>query len=471
MKGRTIFGAYEPDKAPFLTDGLMDMANAYPRANGYKPVGSFEPVTPSLPAPFFGGGSFIASDHSGYLIAGTEKGLYRYLAGSWNTLLSLAFVSSRWRMTQFGDAAITVNGGVTNRVDLQLGTATALTGAPSARSVATVRDFVVYGQANGNGALVQWSGFNNETQNTPGQNQAGYQPMLTGGDIQNIAGGEYGLILQRNRIVRMTYTGDDFVWQFDEISPNIGCSSAGSMAQAGRQVFFLSDRGFMVCDGTDVRPIGNQRVDATIFELYSRQMLEGMYATVDPQRNVVAWAIPGSPGLLLIYDWVLDKWSPIRLNLAAAVAGYTQGTTLEQLDALYPLGIDSMPYSLDDSRWAGGDPLLIVVDDQNAVGTLSGDNLAAYFSTPLIQISDEMVRLRKVRPLADIQEGVSVTLDCRRRLGDGPMRATYTVMQSNGEMPVRASGRYVGFRLDMDAGINWSFSTGMEHVYEAGGGR
>jgi hypothetical protein len=52
-----------------------------------------------------------------------------------------------------------------------------------------------------------------------------------------------------------------------------GASSAGSIAQAGRLVFFLSDRGFMLTDGNDVKPIGAERIDRTFKEAYTARTL------------------------------------------------------------------------------------------------------------------------------------------------------------------------------------------------------
>lgn len=471
VKQRVIFGAYEPDKAQHLTDGLADMANAYPAANGYKPVGQFEAVTDPLPAKFNGGSAFVDSAETGTLLAGTTTNLYRYAAG-WSSVATGLALNNRWQFTQFGDVAIAVNGGPTYAVDLLAGTASAVSGAPSATSVATVRDFVVYGGANGNASLVQWSGFNDYTKNTPGQDQAGFQPMLDGGDVQAIAGGEYGLIIQRSAIRRMTYTGDQFVWQFDVIAPEVGAISKGSVAQSGRRVYFLSDRGFMFCDGTNVQPIGVERVDETFFKTYNRAQLDTMYAAVDPRRTTVAWLVPGAPGRLWVYNWTLDRWSIITLDAIAVFSGFTSSISLEQLNTLYPGGLETIPFSLDSTRFSGGDPLLLLVNAQSAVGALSGDNMAASFTTPYIEYSDgRQTRLRSVRPLTDAVDGLSITFNARQRLGDVTGLASRSMLMPSGDMPTRTVGRYIRSSLAMDAGTDWSFVQGFEPTYAIGGGR
>ncbi|MGJ3625959.1 hypothetical protein AB5I41_01480 [Sphingomonas sp. MMS24-JH45] len=150
-----------------------------------------------------GRAAFISTDGTAYLLAGTSNGLERFSGGGWSALLTAMSVADRWRFTQFGNFIVAVNGVDTKQVDLTSGAASDLAAAPYGNGVAVVGDFVVITQANGNRLLVQWSAFNDHTAWTAGVDQSGFQPMLTGGEIKGIAGGEYGVILQRFRLVRM----------------------------------------------------------------------------------------------------------------------------------------------------------------------------------------------------------------------------------------------------------------------------
>lgn len=473
MKQRLIFGPYEPDKAPYGASGMVDMGNAYVSTNGYRPVGQFSSFSPPLPQPFNGATAFVNSEGSGFLLAGSTDTLYRYSGLDWTTLGTGYAGSERWNFTQFGDVAVAVNGGVTQEVDLVSGAVSVVPDAPTAVCVTTVRDFVVYGQANGQTNMVQWSGFGNQDDNTPGVNQAGFQPMLVGGSVQGIAGGEYGIIVQRSRVVRMTYTGDpDVPFQFDEISANIGAVNRGSIAQAGRLVFFLSDRGYMVCDGNEVKPIGFQRVDDTFAGLYPRQSLNAMYSAIDPRRNVVAFLMPGAPGLTLLYDWAQDAWSNIRMNATAVFSGFSANLSLEALDTLYPGGIDTIPYSLDDPRFAGGDPLFLVVDQSNSLGTLSGPNMAAYFEMPYQEFSQgRRSRVSNSRPIGDCTAGLTLTLAGRLRLGDKDTNVITSTLTTSGRMPTRANNYFLSPRLDYAESAVWSYAIGQEFDVMLGGGR
>lgn len=473
MSVTVLLGAYEPDKPANRSSALVDMANAYPGANGYRPVGQFQAITAALPGPFSNATAFVASDGTGALIGATTSAIYRYSGTSWTALATGLTVPGRWSFTQFGDLAICVNGGTTKKVDLIANTIANVPGAPTALVVATVRDFVVYGQAGGDALMVQWSAFNDADGNTPGTDQAGFQPMLVGGHVMGIAGGEYGVIVQRGRVVRMSYTGDpDNPFQFDEISANIGAVSRGSITQVGRDVYFLSDEGFMRCDGNQVVPIGVERVDRTFSTTYPRSTLDQMYAAADPRRNIVSWTMPGAPGLTLLYDYALDRWSALRTYAKAAFSGFSSNLSLDDLDALYPGGLDTIPYSFDDPRFAGGDPLFLMVDETNVIGTLSGANMAASFTCPFQEmVPGYRTRVKKVRPLGDATSGLSVAFDCRARLGDAASATAFGTLMPSGLIPVRANARYIAPRLDFAAGAVWSYQQGLELDVASGGAR
>ncbi|ODU22778.1 MAG: hypothetical protein ABS87_01010 [Sphingomonas sp. SCN 67-18] len=473
MNPKVIFGPYEPDKPPHLHEGLTDLANVYPSSNGYRPVGALNPITPAIPGRFNSGAAYVASDGTASLIAGTASSLYRYSGGVWTEIASGLSGTEAWAFTQFGDLAIAVNGGTTMAVDLLTASAAPLGGSPpTATSVATVRDYVLYGQAGGEQNLVQWSGFNDATSNDPGVNQAGFQPMLEGGAVMGVVGGEYGIVIQRRRVVRVSATGDEFVFQFDPISDEIGAISEGSIAKSGRMIFFLSDKGFMRCDGNEVVPIGLERVDRTFFAMHPRSTLNQMVSAIDPRQNIVAWLMPGNPGRMWIYNWGIDRWAKLEIAAKGMFSGFTANITLEALDALYPGGLETIPYSLDDERWAGGDPLFLLVDQQDQICTLSGPNMAASITTPFVELIDRRrTRLRAVAPIGDMTSGVSIILDSRQRLGDRASEKKRSVMQASGLMPVRSNGLFIESRLEFDAGAQWTFAQGLEFFPAMGGAR
>lgn len=460
--------AWMPDQS--INSGVLIVAeNVYRATDGYRPIGSFLAGSDALPDTFDGGAAFISTTGTSYLLAGTPSTLSRYSAGGWVDLLDTLTVTNRWQFTQFGDFVIAVNGGDTQVVDLNAGTAGDLSGAPAFRCITVVGDYVVGGQAGGDILLVQWSAFNDHTGWTPGTNQSGFQPMLTGGEIMGLAGGEYGVILQRQRLVRMSRTGDaDAPFQFDEITPNIGCSSKGSIAQAGRSVFFLSDRGFMACeDGQLPVPIGNEQVDRDFQSQVPRDEWERLYAAVDPRNTLVWWMLPGNPGKCWIYNWTLKQWSFATFLCDGMFSGFTSSTDTDNTGIT---DIDADPsLTVDDPRFSGGAPRLFVVQSLK-IGTMEGPPLQGRVWMGFVEFTKDLVsRLRSVRPVGDMTEA-SCVLDCRQRLGDAENLRSVTGIRASGTMPIRHTGKYVATRLTIPS-HNWNYCRALEFEVSPGGRR
>lgn len=461
---------YRPDLPP--GDHLTIVTNAVPTsAEGYGPVRAFRPITPVLSA-ITGGNAFVGSNKTTAFLAGTQTDLYRYTGSAWSSVLS-GQNAGRWRFAQFGDNIMAANGGALVTYKLLDGTAALTAGSPPPASlVAVVRDYVVTA-GNPNSILtVSWSDFNNSENWSTGQ--ASSQDMLDGGEVMGLAGGEYGIVLQRNSIKRMSTTTAEvadvpLVFQFDEIASNVGCMAKGSVAQAGRLVFFLSERGFMVCDGNDAQPIGQDKVDATFFRTYSRQDIEaGIYAAVDPGRHVVYWSMPGTPGRLWAYHWTLGKWATIETDVRLVFSGFTANVSLDQIDALYG-NLDAVPVSLDDPLFAGGNPLLLIATTAGLVGTFGGDPLPATFRWCRMDLlGGNRARIRSALPFTDAPN-VTVTIRGRARSGDFGTVEGSGEMRANGTVPLRVNAREV--ETTMTIGGAWTYASGLALDYEDGGAR
>jgi hypothetical protein len=464
---------FAPDQT-IASGVLTDCRNAIPAADdSYRPLRAIATISDALAAAFNGGASAIAVDGTGYLLAGTATNLYKFNAGAWTSLVGSLTITSRWRFVQFGNYVVAVNGSATREINLATGADSAIAAAPDATSIAVVGDHVVVGQPDGAINEVSWCAFRNHTAWTPGTDQAGNQPFQTGGAVQGIAGGEYGIVLQRERIVRMSRTGDATApFQFDEVSANFGCSNGSTIAQAGRTVFFHSDRGFMALDnGQELRPIGSEKVDRSFEAEVGRDNFGAIYCAVDPVNKLVLWGVPGSPGKLWIYNFELDRWSTGVFAFTGFLAGFTTSTTLEALAVTYT-DLDAMTISLDDARWSGGHPRLYFVDADRKIGTLTGDTLPAQFKMAFAElVAGQRATVSAVRPITDATEGVTVTLDARARLGDAQNTVSHGTILPSGVIPIRSSGRYHAPTLQFDAGAAWSYARGLEIECQAGGSR
>lgn len=471
---RNVFAMppYLPDQSA-VSGGLQTAENVYPKIDGYGPVSGFTGFSDALGAAFKGGASFIAGDGTSSLLVGTAAGLVKYAGGAWTDLVTSMTVSGQWRFAQFGNYVIAVNGVETKVVDLAAGTASALAGAPAGVAIGVVGDYVVILQDSGDLLGVYNSAFNDHTDWTPSSTTgAAIQPMLTGGECMGFAGGEYGVILQRQRVVRMTRTGDNTAaFQYDEITPNVGCASKASVIAVGRTVYFLADRGFMAMeDGQALRAVGSEKVDRTFASEVPRDDWERLFVAHDPQSKVVVWCVPGTPGKLWIYNYELDRWTTAKLNMDGVFSGFTSSTDLETLAATYT-DLDAMTISLDDPRWAGGNPRLYCVQD-SVVGTFFGTKLQATLEGSFTEmVPGRVTRMIAARPVCDATSGLTLKIDARARLGDAANVTTATDLRTSGIIPLRCSGRYTKTTLQFAQGTDWNYISAVEFEYEAGGER
>lgn len=454
------FGEWRPDTPH--TD-LIECENVLPTHEGYGPIGSFAQLTDALGGQFYGGGAFIASDGTSNFIAGTPAGLYRWSSGSWSTLITQA-ATVRWRFAQFGDNLICVSGGAMVNVDLAAGTAATVSGAPTAIDCATLRDFVIVAQPDGDLLSVQWSAFNDVTGWTAGTDQSDIQPLPSGGEVMAVVGGEYGLVFQKKAIQRLTYVGDDIVFQRDEVSSEVGTMATGSVVKAGSMVFFLSERGFMVTGGGEPEPIGEGKIDKTFFAKYSRSDIEdNISAAIDPRRSVVFWSMPGG---LWAYHWLLKRWTYIKGDFQGVFSAFTANISLEGVDVIYTTGVDNVPVSLDSPEFAGGNPLLVVANSGKELGTLTGNHLEGKITAQWVEPAKRL-RSRLIGMRVHGDGPVSGKVDARLNLDDDPNVITAAGERVNGWMPIRANGRF--YKPTVTTIGNFTHLEGVDFdIYKAG---
>lgn len=470
---RIMFGGWEPDKPPHLSNALTVCRNVYPGPNGYRPLKQFVPTSGgTLPAPSLGADSFTSPQGMSSIIAGTQTGLYRAQLSGWKQIGSGygTQADGRWRFAQFGGLAIATNGSdPIAKIDLTSFVTALLGGSPpKAKLLAVVKDFLVGGVLNGDTQTLGWSGINDAEFWTFGQNQSDYQIMPSGGDINGLFGGEYGLVLQRSRISRMTYVGDNLVFQFDEISSNVGCATPNSVAQWGALGFFLSDTGFMMWDGSSLRPIGQERIDRTFLSMYAHTSLARMTTAIDPINNIVAWSMQDRT---FIYNWSLDRWSMTDQAITTLFSGVSRDIALDELDQPFPI-LDGVPYSFDDPYFKGGDPRFYVLDNQNRLGTLTGDTMQVEFGGAKMELAEgREARIQIVRPISDVEYGINLTVKTSARLGAAQDASMYFGISDSGDIMVRDRGRFAQIDMTLDAGANFGFMQGVDLVLARGAKR
>jgi hypothetical protein len=459
------FQEWLPDQPSYNSNGILVAQNVYPGARGYRPVGQFVQTVPAGVADFKGAATFTAPRGDNVIVGGTTTNLYRVVSGAWSSIATGYNTPSShsWQFAQFGGLAIATNGAnLMQKIDLESGTVSDLGGSPpTLRVLAVVKDFLVGGVVDERANEIAWCAINNAEDWTFGQNQSDYQIMPSGGDVNGIFGGEFGLILQRNRITRMDYVGGNEIFVINEVSTNFGCVHPNTVVQHGQIGCFLSDNGFMLWDGAQLKPIGSERIDRYFRSLYGRSVWPSMSAAVDVRNQCFKWSTGDK---IFCYHYLLDRWSVINQAAQVIFSGVTRSISIDEDDGV--TGDSNLDtgglISLDDPSYQGGESAFYVINTSRVLGTLTGTPMAATLTLPDFELSrDRETNLRSIRPDTDATSGITLSISLRSRLGDAVTTTDYTSLQSNGDMPVRERGRYCRLSMTLAAGTTWTYAQGL----------
>lgn len=464
-----------PDAAALGNPGALIADNVLPAPTGFRPLRSLAPATDATDDRPRGALSVVDDDGTTYSYAGDETKLYRLAGSSWTDASGATYTTGaqeRWEFVRWRDQVLATNfSDVPQTIDIAGSTFSALTSAFKARHLAVVRDYAVaantWDATDGNIIdRVRWSAFNDPADWTVSSvTGSDVRDLKVGGAIQRVLGGEYGVIVSERSVFRMTFTGAPTYFQIEEVLPGFGAVSPGAVAQHGDRVFFLSENGFvMLTDGATPSFIGSGRVDRTVLQDLDFSNADRMSAAVDAKGSRVIWSYPGSgtsgrPNRLVIYDWVLDRWSSgtVDLELLWRPAGIS--VTLEGVDS-YDDNLDTLDISLDDDFWKGDSPRIGAFGADFKLSFFSGATLPAQLVTREVEPNaGQRTSLTAIRALVD-GGSVSVRVGSRSSMASAVTYTSASTPRDTGRIPVRVSGRYL--RTEMNLSGDWTDALGVQ---------
>ena len=467
---RLILGEWLPDQ-PGLVNALSDAKNVIAQQVGYGPMPSAVEISDAADDTTLSS-LYAAKDPDGdtILFAAGNEAVYTISGiGAMTDVSGETYdANARVRFTQFGNNIIFTNNGQPLQ-SYVMGSSSAFAdlsaNAPIAKYITVVRDFVVVANTYEDGAQqqfrVRWSDLNDETEwTTSDTTQADFQDIPDGGQIMGIRGGEFGIILLERGIVRMSYIGTPFIFQFDNISRGKGCLSSGSIAQYQGVTFFLSDDGFYMCDGQQVTPIGAEKIDRWFFANANENEINDMSAAVDPVRKTIIWNFKNNSGFYsqLIYNFKVGNWTYADQQLDYVADASTSAVTLEELDSISS-SLDSITQSLDSITYIGGRYFLGGIKDAK-VYALTGSPATGVISSGDIDAGANSV-ITLARPQVDNGSG-SVAVASRRLLSEIPTFGTLVAADSENRVPLRSAGRYHRIKLT-PTGDNWTTAIAVDY--------
>ena len=219
------FGEWLPDQSDLGNSGVLEAKNVLPSQRGYKPVKGISTISNAADNYLRGMFATRKQDNTVQLFAGDSAKLYKYASSdsdldsvstSGNYTLGLTDV---WKFVQFGNSIIASSGHNQALQEFNVESSSnfdPISGAPAAKHLAVVRDFVVTGNVKYSGNThtnrIYFGGINSVTDWTIGTNQTDIQDIPDAGEITGLVGGNIGVILLERGVARIEYVGSPTIF-------------------------------------------------------------------------------------------------------------------------------------------------------------------------------------------------------------------------------------------------------------------
>lgn len=291
----------------------------------------------------------------------------------------------------------------------------------------------------------QWSGIGNPTLwPTPQTNAAlavlsGYNDLdPSAGQVMAITGyPQYALVFQRYAITRASFIGGQTTWQWQPFEFKRGLIGHGAFVKVGASVYFLSDEGLFVTDGSNVSPVGtdaqnDQGIDGWFRKNVNYAALDAIRMAFDAATKSIWMAIPTgtstAPDTLLSFNLIAGKWSR---NVIPSQCIWT-----------WDNGTDGNPGTIQS---------LGLFDNTNSPAALTGPPLPCFVETQDMWDATGSFRiLTGAFPLYESPTGsVTMTVGVRDSLAQPVTYADTQPVDAFSQMsPIIGDGRFIRIRLD-----------------------
>jgi hypothetical protein len=276
------------------------------------------------------------------------------------------------------------------------------------------------------------------------------------------------VILQDSAIRRMTYVpGSPVIFQIERISQDKGLFGPYSLVRAGERIFFFSAQGFHRIDPSGFpTPIGRERVDRSFFADLDKANLQLFVGAADPRNSRILWAYKSANGTsnqfdkILVYDWVLDRFTPIKIRGEYLLQLSQPGLTLENLDTI-SASLDALTTSLDDFS-TSTTPEIATFDPAHMLNFFRGGNLEATLDTAEQGTDGARIKVKGFRPITDAPR-LYGSVSFRDTQQAAPVFTGESLINAlTGRVNLLKSTRYARARCRIPAGTAWTFIAGIE---------
>lgn len=474
-------GPYLPDLAKYSHPGCTRAENCYPRASGFGPFFGLVSTSDTFSETPLGSRQFFRNDGSVIAVVGgaTKLGVRTGSGVTETTGYTTVSNEERWRFERFGDLVIAVS--PTNApqylsdIDSDTSFSDLPGSPPTAEVVGRVGDHLVLGNISGSPSRVQWSNTNDPTgtwDTDQGDLSGSFDLDARYGDVTGIvrsAGGS-GIVFQERAVWLMQFVGAPLGFRFSEISLDNGCPAPDSIVTVGSSVFYLSQDGFYVTNGSSVDRIGEDRVDRTFLSEVSGTYIGLTQGAINWDENAIVWSYvtgetPTSYSAQVIFSFALNQWSSARQSCYGTISLKQDDVTLGDLDALYA-NIGAIDLALGTQEWRGKSNILSAWYDNSGTATLgrfTGTALEATFEKGLLQVvPGQTTTVTGLGPIIENEsQNTQTQVIVHDRIPSVDRVSTATTIGVDGFCPHKINGRYISPRMIIPAGASWDNATGV----------
>lgn len=415
------FQGYAPDLAPETEGIITDCDRVIPYSDGYAAQGSLTTITGSTVLSGAARGFAVVRklDNSRRVFASTSTAIYELDSGGWTDRSDTGGydlttdTEIRARFAQFGNVTISAVGH-NNRIQSSTsGAFAAITGAPKAKVIETVNNFVFafnyVDDTHGLGTRENgwWcSALGDETDWTPdvanqcvaGQFIESPGPVLGAKRLGPV------IVAYKERSAFIgEYVGVPAVWAWRQLPGEVGALSQECIVSIGTAHYFVGQEDFWMFDGSRFVPIGTP-LRNTFFNDLDQQYKRLVWGAHDKKNTLIYWFYPssGSEGVLdscIVYNYKTDKWGRSDATIEAAADYVDVGITYDTLGTYYSTYSDFPTTGTYDNTFPVLDQNTIAVfNSSHYMATFTGSPTVSSITTHHIGDMTSFSTLTKVRP-------------------------------------------------------------------------
>ena len=264
------------------------------------------------------------------------------------------------------------------------------------------------------------------------------------------------------------YVGTPLIYQIDLVETSRGCKYKNSVTNIGKTTFFISDDGFFSFDGRASIPIGSEKVNRWWMNDVDNSKTDKMSAAVDPINQIVCWSYvsndstDGEPDKIIIYNYVLARWSIAHVQAELIAPFFTTGLSMEGLDNIN-IDMDSIT-GLLDVIYKGGS-FLFGGALNSKIQAFSGSVLNATIETAEFSLTkDRHTVVTRTVPAFEISGtgSVTVSIGSRDRQDDPVVYSTASALTDEGFCEHRVQARFHRFKMELSDNWQKAFAIDVE---------